>query len=64
MIMAQVLVGGVCVSGPDSLLVDAESTTNYPLTFAPSLTGNTSGEYVLQYTYVRTHIILNSLSVY
>ena len=43
-ISAQVVVGGEYVSGPGSLVVDANSSTTYPLTFAPSLIGDTSGE--------------------
>ncbi|CAI8033560.1 Cilia- and flagella-associated protein 47, partial [Geodia barretti] len=41
-----VVVGGEYVSGPGSLVVDANSSTSYPLTFAPSLIGDTAGEVV------------------
>jgi hypothetical protein len=40
----RVVVSGACVSGPDSLTVDANSSSTYPLTFSPSLSGESLGE--------------------
>lgn len=37
---------GACISGPDTLTVEANSVSNYPLTFAPTLIGDTTAQSV------------------
>ena len=42
----QVTTEGACISGPDKLQVEANSTAIYSLTFEPTLNGKTTGQLV------------------
>ena len=40
------MVDGADISGPDSLTVEANSNSTYPLTFVPTHSGKTAGQLV------------------
>ena len=46
MCVLQVLVDGAGTSGPDTITIEANSITTYPLTFAPTLNEETIGQLV------------------